>query len=178
MGKGQSKTCVLGCFLEKADWNGWMERQQEVVSKRRSTSMKKFYVGLDPRDQQTNSYVWYQWMGWERWGQAWRWLCHDANLPQLSTLYDRPVLYRTIVTAPVLLMMQYSCEVNWCAWKCFQALSTFRAHHHSNEHLIQCSDHYNRVPLTCLSLEPTTIRVSIWFSVLIIITGFHWHAYL
>ena len=58
-------------FLEGSHWNGWMDRQQEVVPKRQSTRVKSSCtcVGLDPRDWRTIILVWSQWMGWEWWGE-------------------------------------------------------------------------------------------------------------
>ena len=65
--KGQVKEIYLQTFLEGSNWNGWMDRQWEVVPKRRSTRVKSSCgcVGLDPRDRQTNTFVWSQWMVWE-----------------------------------------------------------------------------------------------------------------
>ena len=49
-GKAKSKRCVVRCFWN--NWNGWTDRQREVVPKRRGTIMKSscICVGLDPRD--------------------------------------------------------------------------------------------------------------------------------
>ena len=57
-------------LLEGSNWNGWMDRQREVVPKRWGTRVKSSCacVGLDPSDQQTNSFAWSQWM-------EWKWCC-------------------------------------------------------------------------------------------------------
>ena len=66
-GKGQVKEMCLQMFLEGSNWNGWTDRQLKVVPERRGTRVKSSCacVGLDPRDWQTNSFAWSQWMGWE-----------------------------------------------------------------------------------------------------------------
>ena len=70
-GKGQVKETCLQMFLEGSNWNGWMDRQQQVVPVRRGTRVKSSHacVGLDPRDWQTNCFAWSQWMGWKWWGK-------------------------------------------------------------------------------------------------------------
>ena len=70
-GKGQVKEMFLQMFLKDSNWNGWMDRWQEVVPKRRGTRVKSSCacVGLDPRDWQTNSFVWSQWTRWEWCGE-------------------------------------------------------------------------------------------------------------
>ena len=52
-------------FLKGSNWNGWMDRQREVVPKRQGTGVKisRTSIGLDPRDWQTVVIVWSQWMG-------------------------------------------------------------------------------------------------------------------
>ena len=54
-------------FLKGSNWNGWTDRQWEVVPKRRGTRVKSSgtSIGLDPRDWQTIIIVWSQWMGWK-----------------------------------------------------------------------------------------------------------------
>ena len=68
-GKGQVKTMCLQMFLEGSNWNGWADRQQEVVPKRQSTRVQSSCActGLAPRDWQTNSVAWSQWTGWDWW---------------------------------------------------------------------------------------------------------------
>ena len=64
-GKAKSEM-YLQMFLEGSNWNGWVDRQWEVVPKRRDTRVKSSCtcVGLDPRDWQT-IIVWSQWKGWK-----------------------------------------------------------------------------------------------------------------
>ena len=51
--------------VQGSNWNGSMDRQWEVVPKRRGTRVKSssISIGLDPRDWQTIIVVWSQWMG-------------------------------------------------------------------------------------------------------------------
>ena len=65
-----SKRC-LQMFLEGSNWNGWIDRRWKIIQKRRDTRVKSSYarVGLDPMDQQTNSFVWSQWTGCEWWSK-------------------------------------------------------------------------------------------------------------
>ena len=60
--KGQVKEMYLEMFFE-----GWMDRQQQVVSKRRGKRVKSSCTCdfLDPRDWQTIIFVRSQWAGWE-----------------------------------------------------------------------------------------------------------------
>ena len=54
-------------FLQGSDWNGWIDRQREVVPKKQNTRVKSSCtcVDLDPRDRQTNAFVWsQQWWKW------------------------------------------------------------------------------------------------------------------
>ena len=64
-GKGQNKEMCLQIFLEGSNWTGWMDRQRQVVPKRRGTRVKSSStsIGLDPRDWQTIIIVWSQWTG-------------------------------------------------------------------------------------------------------------------
>ena len=63
-GKGQVKEMCLQIFLKGSNWNGWTDRQQQVVPKRRGTTVKSSCtgIGLDPRDWQTIIVAWSQWM--------------------------------------------------------------------------------------------------------------------
>ena len=56
------ETCLGGC-----NWGGWTDKQWEVVPKAKGTSVKcpRACVGLDPMDQQSDSFVWSLWAGWE-----------------------------------------------------------------------------------------------------------------
>ena len=58
----------LQMFLKGSNWNGWTDRQWEVVPKRWGTRVKSSCtcVGLDPRDWQTIIIVWSQLTGWKR----------------------------------------------------------------------------------------------------------------
>ena len=66
-GKGQVKEMCLQMFLKGSNWNGWTDRQWQVVPKRRGTKVKSSCtcVGLDPRDWHTIIVVWSQWMEWK-----------------------------------------------------------------------------------------------------------------
>ena len=70
-GKGQIKEMCLQIFLEGSNWNGWTDRQREVVPKRRDTRVKgsSTSIGFDPRDWQTIIVVWSQWTGRNRCGK-------------------------------------------------------------------------------------------------------------
>ena len=71
--EGQIKEMCLQMFLEGINWNGWTDRQQEVVPKRRGARVKwsGTCVGLDPGNQQNDSHVSYLWTAWEWWGKHW-----------------------------------------------------------------------------------------------------------
>ena len=62
--------CLQIC-LKGSNRNGWTDRQQEVVPKRRGTRVKSscISIGLYPRDWQTIIIVWSQWTGWKRCGK-------------------------------------------------------------------------------------------------------------
>ena len=66
-GKDQVKEICLHMFLWGSNWNGWMNRQQEVVPKRQDARGESSCTsdGLDPRGRHTNSSVWSQWTGRE-----------------------------------------------------------------------------------------------------------------
>ena len=66
-GKDQVKEMCLEIFFEVSNGNGWTDRQWQVFPNRRGRRVKTSCtcVGLDPRDQQTNFFVWSPWMGWE-----------------------------------------------------------------------------------------------------------------
>ena len=70
-GKGQIKEMCLQIFLKGSNWNGWTDRQREVVPKRWGTTVKSSStsIGLDPRDGQTINIVWSQWTGRNRCGK-------------------------------------------------------------------------------------------------------------
>ena len=70
-GKGQIKEMCLQIYLEGSNWTGWMDRQREVVPKRRGTRVISSCtsIGLDPRDWQTIIIVWPQWTGRNRCSQ-------------------------------------------------------------------------------------------------------------
>ena len=70
-GEGRDKELYRKMFLEGRNWNGWTEGQWQVVPERRGTRVNSSCacVVLDPRDWQTNSFAWCQWMGWELWGK-------------------------------------------------------------------------------------------------------------
>ena len=89
-GKGQVKEMSPGvsCHWAGLCWGYWDYRnlidwlkvatemakqtdRREVVPKRWSTRVQSYCtcVGLDPRDRQTNSFVWSKWTGWEWWGK-------------------------------------------------------------------------------------------------------------
>ena len=65
-GKAKSKRC-LQMFLKGSNWISWMDRQREIVSKRRGTMVKSSCtrVGLDPRDWQTIIVAWSWWTEWK-----------------------------------------------------------------------------------------------------------------
>ena len=55
-------------FLKSTNWNGWTDRQRQVVPRKWGTRMISSCtrVGLDPRDWQTIIVVRSQWTGWKR----------------------------------------------------------------------------------------------------------------
>ena len=61
----------LQIYLKGSKWNGWTDRQREVVPKIRGTRVKRSStsIGLDPRDWQTIIIVWSQWTGRNRCGK-------------------------------------------------------------------------------------------------------------
>ena len=65
MGNGQVKETCLGTLPEGCKRHGWMERQQGVVPKGRGAVVQGSCtcIGLDPREQQSDSFVWFQWTG-------------------------------------------------------------------------------------------------------------------
>ena len=77
--KGQVKKMCLQMFLKGGNWNGWTDRQREVVPKRWGTRVKGSCtcVGLDARNWRTIIVVWFQWMGW-------KWCCkHGVKINRL-----------------------------------------------------------------------------------------------
>ena len=68
-------------FLEGDNWNGWTDRQRDVVLKRQGTRVKSSCVCLDPRDWQTIIVVWSQLTGW-KWCGKHGVKVNRLNLPQ------------------------------------------------------------------------------------------------
>ena len=85
-GKGQVREMCLQMFLGSSNWNGWMDRQREVVPKetRHESERACASVGLVPKDQQTNSFV-------------------DPLFEHISTLYctHKHCITRTKHSAPI-----------------------------------------------------------------------------
>ena len=67
MGEREVKEMCLQIFIEGSNWNGWMNRQQEVVPKGSGPREKSSCtcLGLDLRDWHTIIVLWFQWTGWK-----------------------------------------------------------------------------------------------------------------
>ena len=69
-GKGQVKRICLETLPNS--WSGWMDRLGgSSKEKGRVSEMLFLCIGLDCRDRQSDSFIWSQWTGWERWGKHW-----------------------------------------------------------------------------------------------------------
>ena len=119
MGKGQVKEMCLQMFLKSSNWNGWMDRQLEVVQRDEAQKWKALTrVLILTLGTETSNIVWSQWIGW-------KWLVnHGVKINRLFFMQgfvgQQTEQYSKPYRQPIKGTKQWNTANKW-RWRCHQA---------------------------------------------------------